>query len=74
MFPECIHAGDGCYTDADGNVFTGKFKGGAFDGPGTFLHADGRGEVGRYAAGKCVGEGARWSADRTQASTATCCY
>ena len=37
------------------------------DGAGTYLYADGRADVSAYEGGAEVGEGARWSPDRTQA-------
>jgi hypothetical protein len=48
-------------------VYEGEYKGGAMEGFGTYQYVDGRAEVGRYQGNVDVGEGVRWSADRTTA-------
>ena len=57
--------GRGVYRFSDGAVYEGEYKGGAMEGFGTYQYVDGRAEVGRYAGNVDVGEGVRWSADRT---------
>ena len=59
--------GRGVYRFSDGAVYEGEYKAGAMEGFGTYQYVDGRAEVGRYAGNVDVGEGVRWSADRTTA-------
>lgn len=60
----CLEQGKGTLSTADGDVYTGLWKAGVKDGPGTYLYASGRADVVKYAGGRDVGEGARWAADR----------
>ena len=66
-FVDDVFHGPGKYTDANGNILSGTFRHGAMDGAGTYLYADGRADVSAYEGGAEVGEGVRWSPDRTQA-------
>jgi hypothetical protein len=59
--------GRGVYRFADGAVYEGEYKQGAMEGFGTYQYVDGRAEVGRYQGNIDVGEGVRWSADRSTA-------
>lgn len=60
-------AGQGEFTDLNGNRYVGHFHNGAYHGPGTYYLAGGRAEVSRYSEGREVGLGAAWSADRQKA-------
>ena len=54
-------------TFANGNSYEGEWAEGKRHGKGTDTYADGKVDVGCYEAGEKVGQGVRWSADRTKA-------
>ena len=59
--------GKGTYTFADGSSHEGEFAEGNKHGKGTYTYASGAVKVGCYEANADVGQGVRWSADRTEA-------
>ena len=59
--------GRGKYTYATGNSYEGEYAEGKKHGKGTYTYASGEVEVGCYEADADVGQGVRWSADRTKA-------
>ena len=59
--------GQGKFSFATGGSYDGKYADGKKHGMGTYTMADGRVEVGCFDAGLPVGQGVRWSADRTEA-------
>jgi len=66
-FQKDAYHGRGKMTDADGWVYDGEWADHDRHGIGTYTHADGRVEVNCYEEGAEVGQGVRWSADRTEA-------
>jgi len=67
--------GRGTYTSHLGSSFSGVWRRGWADGAGVYHWADGRADVGRFAGEAdrlpllaAVGEGVRWSQDRSKAS------
>ena len=50
-------------TSPNGTAYSGSFKRGMRDGPGTFTYADGRKYVGEFKDDKPVGEGTEYRAD-----------
>ena len=59
--------GKGKETYADGDSYEGEWAEGNMHGKGTYTHANGEVEVVRCEAGDPVGQGVKWSADRTEA-------
>lgn len=59
--------GRGTFTYASGNRYEGGFRGGLKEGSATFYYASGEVDLIRTARNIDVGEGVRWSADRTRA-------
>ena len=59
--------GKGTYTYADGNSYEGEWAEDKKHGKGTYTYASGAVEVGCYEADADVGQGVKWSADRTEA-------
>ena len=59
--------GRGKETNADGSSYDGEWADGKKHGIGTYTWDDGEVDVGCYEAGAEVGQGVRWSADRTEA-------
>jgi hypothetical protein len=59
--------GKGTYTYASGGSYEGEWAEGKKHGKGTYTYADGAVEVGCYEADADVGQGVKWSADRTEA-------
>ena len=59
--------GKGTYTYAIGDVYEGEYAEGKKHGKGTYTYASGEVEVGCYEADADVGQGVKWSADRTEA-------
>ena len=59
--------GHGKKTYADGNSYEGEWAEDKQHGKGRYTYDDGEVEVGCYEAGADVGQGVKWSADRTEA-------
>ena len=59
--------GRGKYTSAAGDSYEGEYAEDKKHGKGTYTYANGAVEVGCYEAGADVGQGVKWSADRTEA-------
>ncbi|KAL7548590.1 hypothetical protein ACHAWF_011870, partial [Thalassiosira exigua] len=62
-----FHGEEGAYRWSDGDAYVGAWKDGERHGIGTFRSADGAVECSTYEGGSAVGEGVRWSPDRTRA-------
>jgi len=62
-----LYHGRGKMTYATGNSYEGEFAEGNKHGKGTFTWADGAVVVVRFEADAPVGQGVKWSADRTEA-------
>ena len=61
-----IRQGNGVMNYANGNKYTGEWKGDSFDGNGEYVWADGRIFKGRYKEGKMHGQGEMlWPDGRT---------
>jgi len=58
--------GEGKWYFATGSVYKGEWKFGKREGTGYFYAFDGSVDLRRYKNDTCVGEGARWSADKSQ--------
>jgi len=63
-----LRSGKGKYRFANGNIFQGEYVIGSRQGAGVFYYVGGEAEVNVYEKGAEVGEGARWSADRSCAA------
>ena len=59
--------GRGKMTFADGNSYEGEWAEDKQHGKGTYTYASGEADVVRFEAGAPVGQGVKWSADRTEA-------
>ena len=66
-YREDMQEGEGTYHYADGNRYEGGWLGGEQSGTGLFHYAQGMAQVSNYEGGVGVGQGAWWSADRTEA-------
>ena len=58
--------GDGKWYFTTGSVYAGTWRFGKREGTGYFYAFDGSVDLRKYKKDKCVGEGARWSADKSQ--------
>ena len=59
--------GRGKMTFADGSSYEGEYAEGKKHGKGTYTFASGEADVVRFEADAPVGQGVKWSADRTEA-------
>lgn len=59
--------GRGVERYRSGDVYDGDYREGRMHGHGTYYYADGEAEVGSFKADADVGEGVRWSRDRSTA-------
>ena len=63
----CKRHGHGTMYVANGDVYEGAWDSGFKDGPGLYRWKDGEVDISRYSSDYRVGEGARWSADKSRA-------
>lgn len=63
----CKRHGRGTMYIENGDVYEGMWDNGFKDGPGLYRWRDGEVDISRYSSDYRVGEGARWSADKSRA-------
>lgn len=63
----CKRHGHGTMYIENGDVYEGMWDNGFKDGPGLYRWRDGEVDISRYSSDYRVGEGARWSADKSRA-------